>query len=198
MADWSDETEIHRLIECWAIWRDTGDFDRLATTWHEGGRMVTTTTGEIPAEQFLGAARRAWEAGMDVFHFLGGMSIDVAGDRAIAQSRVTISQRGAIDGIVCDVDCTGRFIDLLERRNGRWGFVLRHPTYDRDRISTPDGSPLPALEPERLNRFPAGYRHLAYLQSSLGAQIQEGLPGRNDAAMKALWAKAQAWLRGEG
>lgn len=196
MPDRSDETEIRRLIESWAIWRDTGDFDRLATTWHEDGRMVTTG-GETSAAQFISNARRGWAAGLDVVHAIGGMSIDVEKDRAIAQSRATISQRASLDGIVCDVDCRSRFIDLLERRNGRWGFVLRHPTYDRDSISTVDGSPLPALDQDRLNRFPVGYRHLAYLQSSQGMPIQDGLPGRNGPAMEALWARAQAWLHGE-
>ena len=38
----SDQLEIRNLIESWAIWRDSGDWDRLRTTWHEGGIMKTT------------------------------------------------------------------------------------------------------------------------------------------------------------
>ena len=51
------------------------------------------------------------------------MSIDIAGPRAIAQSKMTISQRAPVEGIVCDVVCTGRFYDLLEKRDGRWGMI---------------------------------------------------------------------------
>ena len=38
----SERAAIRDLIECWAIWRDSGDFDRLETCWHRNGTMVTT------------------------------------------------------------------------------------------------------------------------------------------------------------
>jgi len=45
-------------------------------------------------------------------------------------------QRARVHGVVCDVVCTGRFYDFLERRDGRWGIALRQPIYEKDR-STP-------------------------------------------------------------
>ena len=42
---------------------------------------------------------------------------------------MTINQRADVDDVRCDVVCTGRFYDFLEKRNGRWGLVLRQPIY---------------------------------------------------------------------
>src|SRR3954454_14120033 len=40
---------------------------------------------------------------------------------ASAQTKMTISQRAAVEGVDCDVVCTGRFYDVLERRAGARG-----------------------------------------------------------------------------
>ena len=64
---------------------------------------------------------------MSILHFPGGTSIDLVGDRAVVQTRMTISQRGDVQGVLCDVVCTGRFYDFVEKRDGRWGVVLRQP-----------------------------------------------------------------------
>ena len=60
-------------------------------------------------------------------HLLGGSSVEVRGNRAIAQTKMTILQRGPVPGVQCDVTCIERFYDLLEKREGYWGIVLRQP-----------------------------------------------------------------------
>ena len=51
---------------------------------------------------------------------------------------MTISQRAAVHDVLCDVVCTGRFYDFFERRDGRWGLVLRQPIYEKDRLDPVD------------------------------------------------------------
>jgi hypothetical protein len=36
-----------------------------------------------------------------------------------------------IDGILCDVVCTGRLYYFMEKRKGRWGIVLLQPIYEK-------------------------------------------------------------------
>jgi hypothetical protein len=36
---------------------------------------------------------------VSILHFLGGTSIDLAGERAIAQTKMTISQRAEVDAL---------------------------------------------------------------------------------------------------
>jgi SnoaL-like domain len=122
----SDEhRQIRDLVDNWAIWRDAGDWERFATVWHDDGLMMATWF-QGSAIEFIRASRESFERGVSILHFLGGTSIDHLGERAIAQTKMTISQRAAVHGVECDVVCTGRFYDFLERRDGRWGIVLRH------------------------------------------------------------------------
>jgi SnoaL-like domain len=112
----SDDRQLIRdLVENWAIWRDAGDWERFATAWHDDGFMMATWF-QGPAREFIRVSREGFERGVSILHFLGGTSIDVAGDRAIAQTKMTISQRAEVHGVLCDVVCTGRFYDFLERR----------------------------------------------------------------------------------
>src|SRR6185295_7770419 len=97
--------------------------------------------------------------GVSILHFLGGCTCDIAGTRAIAQTRMTINQRATVDGVLVDVVCTGRFYDFLEKRDGRWAIVRRQPIYEKDRMDPVDPAASLTLDPERLARFPEGYRH---------------------------------------
>ena len=92
---------------------------------------------------------------MRILHFLGGSTIDLSGTRAIAQTKMTISQRAKVEGVLCDVVCTGRFYDFFEKR-GRWGLVLRQPIYEKDRLDPLDPSAKLELDQELLARFPGG------------------------------------------
>jgi hypothetical protein len=121
-----DRLAIRDLIENWAVWRDAGDWERFATVWHDDGVMMATWF-QGPARDFIRVTQEGWAKGVSILHFLGGCSIDLAGDRAVVQTKMTISQRGLVQGVACDVVCTGRFYDFVEKRDGRWGLVLRQP-----------------------------------------------------------------------
>ena len=191
-----DRAAIREVIGDWAVWRDAGDFDRLATCWHADGRMVTTW-GAFDAASFVAASRLGWERGVDVVHLLGGMAIDVAGDRAVAQTKMTIQQRGPLDGVVVDVTCTGRFYDLFERRGSRWAIVLRQPIYERDRIDPVEPGARLVLDADLLAGFPIGYQHLGYFQTRAGMAVARDLPGLRGAAVDALYALGARWMAGE-
>ena len=103
-----------------AIWRDSGDWERLRTTWHAGGMMQTTWfygTGD----EFVVGSQAAFNRGIEVLHTLSGTSVDVEGNRAIAQTKMAINQRAIVNGTVCDCVCMGRFYDFLEKREGSLG-----------------------------------------------------------------------------
>lgn len=190
-----DRLEIRELVENWAIWRDAGDWERFRTVWHDDGVMMATWV-QGTADEFIAASKAGWGKGVFILHFLGGHSADLAGSRAVAQTKMTISQRTTVHGVECDVVCTGRFYDFLEKRDGRWGVVLRQPIYEKDRIDPlVPGTPIP-LEPELLARFPVGYRHLAYIQAKMGYPVKADMPGLKGSEVEALYARGRAWLAG--
>ncbi len=178
------------------IYSDSGDWDRFAALWHEDGWM-SATWFQAPAAEFVRARREGFERGVSIIHFLGAFTCDVAGDRAIAQTKMTISQRAPVDGALADVMCTGRFYDFFERRTGHWGMVRRQPIYEKDRIDFVDPGAAPALDQELLARFPEGYRHLGYLQTHVEYPVKEsGMPGLKGPEVERLYAEGTAWLGG--
>ena len=190
-----DRQLIRELIENWAVWRDAGDWERFAGLWHDDGVMMATWF-QGSAADFVRGSREGFERGVRILHFLGGSSVELAGDRAIAQTKMTISQRAEVEGIECDVVCTGRFYDFLEKRDGCWGIVLRQPIYEKDRLDpVVPGSPI-ELDSERLQRFPAGYRHLAYLQTAIGYEVKPDMPGLTGPEVERLYERGAAWLAG--
>jgi hypothetical protein len=191
----ADRQAIRDLIESWAVWRDAMMWDRFRTLWHEDGRMMATWF-QGTMEEFIAASEEGYARGVRILHFLGGTSIDIAGRRAIAQTKMTISQRAVVEQVLCDVVCTGRFYDFLEKRKGRWGLVLRRVIYEKDRLDPVDPAAVPKLDPALLARFPEGYRHLAYLQTRIGYEVKLDLPGLDGAAVEALYARGREWLDG--
>jgi ketosteroid isomerase-like protein len=186
---------IREVIDDWVIASDSGDWARFATVWHDDGWM-TATWFQGPAAEFLKARRAGFERGVSIIHFLGATSIDVAGSRAIAQTKMTINQRATVDGVVVDAVCTGRFYDFFERRAGRWAIVRRQPIYEKDRLDPVEPGAKLVLDRELLAKFPEGYRHLAYLQTKAGFDVKLGLPGLRGPEVARLYAEGAAWLRG--
>jgi SnoaL-like domain len=188
-----DTQQLSELIQNWALWRDAGRWERFRTVWHNDGRMIATWF-QGTADEFIEANKEGWSKGVVILHFLGGSTIDLAGDRAVAQTKMTISQRGLVDGVLCDVVCTGRFYDFFERRSGRWGFVLRQPIYEKDRMDPVDpGTPL-HLDQDLLMSFPEGYRYLAYLQTRVGYDVKKSMPGLKGAEVEELYRRGDKWL----
>jgi hypothetical protein len=190
-----DARAIRELVENWVVWRDAGDWERFATVWHEDGWM-TATWFQGPARDFIEVSREGFDRGVNILHFLGGFSCDIAGVRAIAQTKMTINQRATVGTVLVDVVCTGRFYDFLEKRAERWGIVRRQPIYEKDRMDPVDPAVTLALDAARLAGFPEGYRHLAYLQTSIGFNVKPNLPGLRGDAVERLYAEGRAWLAG--
>jgi SnoaL-like domain len=191
-----DDRLIRELLQNWAIWRDAGDWERFRTVWHPDGRMMATWT-QGTGDEFIEISKQAWVKGVSILHFLGGISVDLAGNRAISQTKMTISQRAEVEGVLCDVLCTGRFYDFLEKREGRWGIVLRQPIYEKDRMDPVTPGATPVLDKALLEQFPPGYRHLAYLQTRIGYTVKRDMPGLKGPEVEALYARGATWLQGK-
>jgi hypothetical protein len=190
-----DRQAIREVVENWAVWRDAGDWERFATVWHDDGYMMATWF-QGPAREFIRVSREGFERGVSILHFLGGISIDLADARAIAQTKMTISQRAEVHGVLCDVVCTGRFYDFLESRADRWGIVLRQPIYEKDRLDPVDPAARLELRAEQLARFPSGYRNLGYVQTELGFAVKRDMPGLIGPEVEDLYRRGRDWLAG--
>ena len=190
-----DQLDIVEVVHNWALWRDAGDWERFRTVWHDDGWM-SATWWQGPAAKFIEVSKAGFERGLSILHFLGGSSVEVKGNRAIAQTKMTISQRATVEGETVDVVCTGRFYDFFEKRGERWGIVRRQPIYEKDRMDPVDPSASIKLDPDLLGTFPEGYRHLGYLQSKLGFAIKRDMPQLKGPVVERLYRHGRAWLDG--
>ena len=191
-----ERLRIREVVENWVLWRDAGDWERFRTVWHDDGRMMATWF-QGPAERFIEVSRKGWNKGVSILHFLGGSSIDVAGERAIAQTKMTISQRATVDGVLCDVVCTGRFYDFFEKRRDVWAIVLRQPIYEKDRLDPVDPQARIRLDADLLGQFSEGYRYLAYAQTKNGFTVKRDMPTLKGVEVDALYRRGAAWLAGQ-
>lgn len=194
-ASQQDVLTIRELIENWAVWRDSGDWERFRTVWHSDGVMMATWFQGV-GDEFIRVSREGWDRGVSILHFLGGTSVDLCGARAVAQTKMTISQRALVHDALVDVVCTGRFYDFLEKRDGRWGIVLRQPIYEKDRMDPVSPSAKLDLDAALLSEYPEGYRHLAYLQRQIGYRIKKDMPTLKGPEVQKLYARAADWLAG--
>jgi hypothetical protein len=192
-ADLLDRLAIGALAEEWALARDTGDWEALRATAHPGA-SITTTWFDGSFDAFIEACQASWRKGSRSHHVLGGTVARIHGERALAQTRMTIMVRSALDGIVVDAVCHGRFFDRVERRQGNWRIAKRSVIYEKDRIDPVDPGAKLTLDAALLGRFPEGYRHLAYLQTRNGAQVNPQLPTGRGEALEALLRDGEVWL----
>ena len=188
-----EKQRIREVVENWVVVRDSGQWEKFKSVWHSDGVMMATWF-QGHYEEFIKVSIEGWNKGVSILHFLGGCSVELKDNRAIAQTKMTITQRGPVDGVICDVVCTGRFYDFMEKREGRWGVVLRQPIYEKDRINLVDPAAKLELDQELLNKFPEGYRHLAYIQTKLGFTVKPDMPQLKGPAVEALYQRGENWL----
>jgi len=89
----TEKLMIRELIENWAVWRDSGDWERFATVWHDDGVMMATWF-QGPAKDFVRVTQEGWAKGVSILHFLGGSSVELRGNRSVTQTKMTIRSVG--------------------------------------------------------------------------------------------------------
>ena len=197
--DLKNEALIRQMIERWALWRDAGDWQRFATVWHPDGTMMATWF-QGTFSDLIRVTREGWDKGVSILHFLGGSAVEMAGERAIAQTKMTISQRGMVEGaegpVLCDVLCTGRFYDFVQKHEGRWKLLHRQPIYEKDRIDPVNPAGVLTLDAARLAQLPEGYRHLAHIQLHIGYTVKLDMPMLKGPVVEELYRRGARWLAG--
>ena len=194
MDEVAARTAIREIVENWVVWRDAGDWARFRTVWHEDARMHATWF-QGSAADFIDASREGWAKGVGILHFLGGHSAEVAGTRDRADQDDDLAARRR-RWRALRRRMHRALLRLPEHRNGRWAIALRQPIYEKDRLDPVDPAAKLSLDVALLQRFPEGYRHLAYLQTRIGYTVKRDMPGLKGAEVEALYAKGKRWLEG--
>jgi len=193
MSEREDKQDIAEVVQNWALWRDTGNWEKLRCAFHRDGVMTATWfTGT--ADEFVERCKASWQRGSRGGHFMGGSSVRLNGDKALAESRLILNSRGVIEDLEVDVTCFGRFVDRFVKGEGRWTILRRNAVYEKDRMDPVRLGVVPQLDASLLARFPEGYRHLAYIQTKAGLPVNPELPTPRSTALEKLMRDADEWL----
>jgi hypothetical protein len=190
-----DRAAIVEAVQNWGLWRDTGRWDRLRSL-YTADAIQHTTWFVGPAAEFIDRCVESARRGGRSQHFIGASSVDLNGERAIAETRLVLLVRGTLQGSEVDVTCYGRSYDRFVRLGGEWRIGRREMIYEKDRLDPVDPASTIKLDAKELARYPSGYRHLAYLQASGGARITPDLPVPGSDALARLYAEGEKWLTG--
>jgi len=194
--NFSDVLLIRDLIERWAVYRDAFLWDEFRKIWHPDGVMTATWT-EGHFEDFIKITNEGLKHGLNILHILSGSAIDVNGNRAKSMTRFVILQRAVVEGVLCDVTCIARHYDLWEMYEGKWGLVYRSTIADKDRIDPVDNTETVVLDKALLEQYPIEYRHLAYLQTKAGYNVNKDCPRLSGGpSLEALYKRGEDWLSG--
>lgn len=194
----NDPTDIAACIGAFA-WRDQARWADLRSLFTADATLhVSWYAG--PVDGFIDASRRmSADHGAQTQHRLGCPRIRVCGDKALAETDVTILIRSRVAWIDVDVTSYARFFDRLERNtDGRWQVAARTAIYEKDRIDPVGPSLLFWLiqSVARYGRYPAPLKHLAYGLERKGLPLVDGLVMSGSDEEAQLKAAAQAWAGG--
>lgn len=191
-----DRAAITQAVQDWGLARDTGRWDQLLA-FHTFDATVQTTWFVGSAAEFVKRSRQAFEGGAKVQHFIGAATIELRGNRAVAETRMVLQVRAPVHDVLVDVTCHGLFHDLFLYNAEGWRIQQRVPVYEKDRLDTLVPNQMLQLDAEKLAALPEGCRHLTYVQSEGGAQITPDLPIPGSLALERLYAQGRAWLLGD-
>ena len=185
---------IREAVENWALWRDSGRWRELRAL-YTAAAVVHTTWFVGTAAEFVQRCMEAAGRGSRSQHFIGAVCVELNGARAIAESRAMLLVRAPLHGVEVDVTCWLRFYDWFVHEARSWRIHMRSGVYEKDRLDPVDPSQDIVLDAAELARYPAGYRHLAYLQAAGGARITPDLPTPGSEALARLYAEGERWLQ---
>ncbi|KIW15439.1 hypothetical protein PV08_05485 [Exophiala spinifera] len=180
---------LRELAEGWPMYRsDACEWENFESIFDRDAHVCTTWSGKVHYEDFIAASKAGMDEGIFIMHRCHGLSTDIneTATRAVTKMKATITQRFVLDGCEVDAEVDCRFLFFWDKVESRvthlpeWKAKFVRHWYEKDKLIPVDPRRVPELDQCLLDRFPSGYRYLAYCQQKLmGLPVDTGLPGHN-------------------
>ena len=193
---WQDKAACAELIQSWGFWRDQGRWEDLLETFHPDG-WISVTWFSGPFTGFVEASRRSFGSPRSSSkHLIGTPMLKLSGERAVAETNVSILGRQDLDGVWVDSVAHARFLDRLERRQGAWRIVERVAIYEKDTLTavTPDPAFDKMMREVDFSRYPGACCFLAYRLERLGRTLADPIYCDGMPETAAVYQKYADWL----
>jgi hypothetical protein len=188
-----DKYVCAELIQAWGLYRDQRRWPELLDTFHpEGEIAVSWFRG--PFRDFVEHCKR----GGPSKHLIMPSVVRVSGARAVAETSAVILVRQIIGGVAVDMTSRARFLDRLERRQGRWRMLERAAIYEQDRLDPVEPSDVFAsvMRSASASSYPEPYRYMAVRLAAAGRPLAEPVHHDGSAPTTELYARYERWLQG--
>lgn len=196
--DLADKLACAELVQAWGVYRDQARWPELRATFTPDGQ-ISVSWFRGPFVAFVEQCRKNYEAGAAWSrHHLFPASVRVAGARAVAETSVVIRVRQNFAGVPVDLSSYGRFLDRIERRDGRWLIAERAAIYERDRLDPVEPSPAfdALFEGADAARHPEQYRYMAFRLAHAGRPLAPIIYRDGGPETVELSARFDRWLAG--
>ena len=169
-------------------------WDRFRTVWHPEGRM-NATWFQGSFKDSSASARRVCGCAHPAFPRSASGRRE---GRARSRDQYDDAQRSAVDGVICDVVCTGRFMISMSAATdaGAWCYAS---------LSTRRTGSIRSIRRQCRNwirncwrAFRKATRHLAAIQTLVGYKVKPDMPGIDGPEVEALsMPRVPVWLAGK-
>ena len=199
--EWPDKLAIAELVRMERLWRDRGDWDRLAAAYVPASRVRTTWFAGTGEEFARASQEMAEHRSRHSKHLITPTEIRVNGDRALVESLGEIHNRDVLDGVEVDTVQYCRFCSRVARMPDGWRLVTFEGIYQKD-VITPavPGARIP-VDTDELRRLRPPYRIWAYMLTRKGYDVPQDddivAEDRPD-LVAAFYKDAERWLEAGG
>lgn len=191
-----DKIRISHLIQQWSIWRDYGQWAAL--------RSAFTPDATVRLTVFVGPAAKYIENAEYLDknknlkhvsnHIVGGSAIEVVGEKALAQTHLTLTVRTKYSGIEVDLTGIGRFYDRLVKKDNIWKIFHREVLFDKDFIAQVNKDDSLSFDLDELAGYPAHYRYNCLVVKSFGLNPDLTSPAPHSKELSELYVDNVHWL----
>ena len=194
MPHQSDATRVIEVVLRERASRDTAQWEAMRSTFIQDSHVhLSWFSGTGP--EFVDASRKMYERGSRGFHAIGAVSVDIAGDRALAHEGATVHARGSLAGVEIDLASHGRLYQRLVKSGDEWYISDLTMLYYKDVVCLAD----PVADPSPLAgyEFPIDrpYKYLAAILETSGYTIGDEMPGTDRPELAAEYITAHhTWL----
>lgn len=193
----SDRLYCVDLIHAWALYRDQGRWAELFETFHpEGTIAVTWFKGTFV--DFVETLKRTTASSKSLSkHLIDWPLVSLQGNRAVAETSISILGRQKLSGVLVDNISYARFLDRLERRSGRWRISERVAIYEKDRLDpvVPSEAFTRLMAETDFSVYPEAYRYLAHRLVASGRKLVSPILVHGSADADALYRRYGDWLK---
>jgi ketosteroid isomerase-like protein len=192
----ADKIAIIELIGLERLWRDTGEWDKVAAAYTDDAVIKTSWFEGSPAA-FAERSKEMADRGRHGKHPIVPVYVLINGDRALVESRSEIQNRIPVDGVLVDMVQFVRFISRVRRTAAGWRLVSFEGIYEKGTITAAhpgDSVPLSWADVERVSSRPSYQLH-AWGMSLRGYTIPDDLLGDDrPEALRDFYATQLQWL----